>query len=91
MTKTLKSLLLTLTLSLGSSCKENHQPPSLKICATAKSQGFLCNDQKLEEGKQDFFEPYQSGYICTDERNFNALYGYCAELRKSLIKCDRKK
>ena len=86
----LKSLLLILILSLASSCKDGYPPPSLKICATATTQGFLCNDQKLDKDKQSFFEPYTAGYICTDQDNFNNLYAYCADLRKELIKCERK-
>ena len=83
-------MLILAIILISNSCKDGHKPPSLKVCATANTVGFLCNDESKPEGEQDSFEPYRSGYICFDQPDFSQLYSYCADLRKDLIKCERK-
>jgi len=82
--------LLILTIILINSCKEGHEPPVLKVCATANTIGFLCDDASKPDGEQSSFEPYKSGYICFEEKDFSRLYSYAADLRKDLITCERK-
>ena len=83
-------LLVSLTLLSAASC-ERHKPPKTELCIVGDADTFLCNDQRLDDDRQDYDLVYPRdvlNYVCTNPSDYAKLNGYCTDLRERLIKCE---
>jgi hypothetical protein len=75
---------VSLTLS---SCKV-HVPPERELCGVNNEGSLSCNDPRLKI--PDYFRGVQVGDLCTNARDYNAVFKYVSDMRMKLIKCERK-
>ena len=86
--KLLKIFLMLLLVSC-----EDHAPPKGELCKGTGFQGgeMACHNSALGDDSDPYFRQLVKGDTCTSKDQYERVYTYTANLRKELIKCEKKK
>ena len=60
----------------------------LESCIHNEDNSAECNDQRLDEDRQDYTRLDLENYICTNPDDYNQGVNYALDLRKKLITCE---
>lgn len=84
------ALATSLLLVSLNNCATPHRPPQIETCIHNDSNSAECTDLRLPKDKQSYTNVELTNYICTNPKDEQTMYNYCADMREKLIQCERK-
>jgi hypothetical protein len=82
----MKNVLNLLVLLIIQSCNNvPYPPPRTEVCISNGDTTAQCDD--IREVPRNYLRNDIMNYICTNPKDYDRLYLYCANLRKELINC----
>lgn len=85
-------LFVIFPLLLLASCKD-HAPPKGELCKGTGFQGgeLACHNSALGDDSESYFRQMVKGDVVTNNAQYERVFTYASEMRKELIKCEKRK